>query len=569
VAANPALRDGGCWWRWLHDPNAFSTSGAMFRPVVVLSLGLQFLVSDAALWLKAGNLLLHALVTALAFGWLCRLGLAGRGALAVSALFAVHPLVSEAINLVSARSELLLYLGLLVALRSHLAQLRGGRPWPALAGIALGTVIACGSKETGVVLPGLLLAQAFVLRRGTGWSGLPRALGIALPSVLLVAGYLLLRQELLGTATVSLAGRTGGDPLSGHGRSLLCQLATMGCLLPRALFQMVFPVGLSLDPAVRFEHSLAAPVVLVGWGSTLLLLVLGLLPGPGARVRQLGVLLAVATALPWVVVPLNVPLAEHRLYGPLLGMLMVAAPWLPRPGRRPFALGGLVVLGLALGNLRSLDYRDEVRLWQAELARGDSWRAWWGLGAARLRSGDCAGAVEPLAQARARNRDHVSVVRNLAEALVSLPDAQAMPERALAAAADYLAARPQDPWAHTVAAQACLQQGRVRGDRAAFLRAEQFALACLAIPDVPPKGYVFRLAAAARLGLDEPAAALAHLDESLRLGLDHHTVRLARADVLRRLGRAEEAWQELRRAQREAPLEPAVLAALRAARPPR
>ena len=33
--------------------------------------------------------------------------------------------------------------------------------------------------------------------------------------------------------------------------------------------------------------------------------------------RRLGTAMLWLVALPWVVVPLNAPLAEHRLYGPL------------------------------------------------------------------------------------------------------------------------------------------------------------------------------------------------------------------------------------------------------------
>ncbi|MCA8974716.1 MAG: hypothetical protein KDC98_08335 [Planctomycetes bacterium] len=568
VVANRVLHDGSNWWRWLSDPEAFSTSGKMYRPVVLLSLGLNLQLGASAASLKAGNVLIHALVATLAFGWLRRFGLATRAAFAVAALFAVHPLASEAINLVSARSELLLEAGMLIALRAHLNYCRGGAFAKAAAGIVAGTVIACGSKETAVVLPGLLLVQAYLVRRAP-WRAVDwgRAVRVVLPAVALVVAYLVLRKLLLGEATVSLAGRTGADPLSGHGRSFVCQLATMGVLLPQAVLQMVCPVGLSLDPSIPFRQTLADPLVIVGWASTLGLLGLGLLPGPNAAVRRFGVAFAVATALPWVVIPLNVPLAEHRLYGPLLGLLLMTAPWLPRPGVRTLALAGLLLVGIVQSNARSLDYRDEVRCWLAELERADSWRAWWGLGAAHLRDLDFAAAVPSLARAHAGNPQHATVLRNYAEALSSLPDDCARPDAALAVTAAYLAARPNDPWARTLSAQANLQAGRVRGDRDAFLAAERIALSCLEVAE--PKGLVFRMAAAARRGLGDLEGALAHLDQSLAIGRDHVSVRLDRAAVLRDLGREREAMQELMCAQRQAPTDAAVMRALRAAQPPR
>ena len=77
------------------------------------------------------------------------------------------------------------------------------------------------------------------------------------------------------------------------------------------------------------------------------------------------------------------------------------------------------------------------------------------------------------------------------------------------------------------------------------------------------------MASAARRGLDDLDGALAHLDRSLAKGLDHVAVRLDRAAVLRDLGRDPEAMQELMRAQQQAPTDPTVMQALRAARPPR
>ncbi|MCA8948466.1 MAG: hypothetical protein KDE27_03135, partial [Planctomycetes bacterium] len=424
IAANWALQDPAHWWRWLSDPTAFSPSGAMYRPAVLLSLGLSFAIDSAPWIFKLGNVLLHALVAGLAFGWLRELGLLQRSAFAAAALFAVHPLVSEAVNLVSARSELLLFVGLLVALRAHRRAETGGRLPMALASVLGGTALACGSKETAVVLPALMLAQTVFLHRGSlrelRWR---RALATVLPALALVLVYLLLRKVLLGEATVTLSGRGGGDPLSGSGRSLATQLFTMGLLLPQALLQMVVPVGLSLDPAVTFRSSCDA-LVAVGWGSVLLLAALALGAGRGrplAGARRTGLALAAAVALPWIVIPLNVPLAEHRLYGPLLGLLAIVAPWLPRPGRRPLAFTGLLFVGVVLSNARALDYRDEVELWRQELAQHDTWRGHWGLGAAHIRRQEFAAAVPPLGEAWCRNPNHATLLRNYAEALTATP----------------------------------------------------------------------------------------------------------------------------------------------------
>jgi hypothetical protein len=573
VAANPALADLSGLGRLLVDPSAFSATGQrMYRPVLLVSFAVNLALSPAAWSLKAGNVLLHAVVAWLLWRWLRSWRIGMPAAAATAALFAVHPLLSEAVNLVSARSELLLGVGVLLALLAHRHWLRGQRPMVAMSGMLLGTVVACGSKETGVALPALLVVQCLATRHdpncGGGWR---RAVAGVLPVAALVVGYLLLRHLLLGQATVELLARAGGDPSTGHGRTLLVQLATMGTLLPKALLQMVVPVGLTLDPPVVFRPSFVDAAVLLGWGGLLGLSVAAAWPGRTAWRRRTGLAVAWLLALPWIVVPLNVPLAEHRLYGPMLGLALIVATAAPRWGWRRYraVVATLILLAMAGATRRAWDYRDEVSLWRAELAaQPDSFQAWWGLGAAHLRAGDAVAAVEPLANAHAIRPDHSAALRYYAEALVSLPDAAAQPFRSLAVTAELLRRDPAEPWGRTLAAQARLQAGHATGDQEHFRVAEQHALSCLQIAE--PKAYVYRLAAAARRGLGDLAGALAHLDASVQRGLAPPSLRLERAALLRELGREAEARQELLAARSSAPMDPTVLRALHGlARPPR
>ncbi|MFN9333814.1 MAG: hypothetical protein ACK6D1_14585 [Planctomycetota bacterium] len=579
-ASNPALRDLGNLGASWTDPTLFSAgTGAMYRPALLTSFALNMALDPGAWSLKAGNVLLHASVAVLWFLWAWRLSRRLVASAVVAGLFAVHPLASEAINLVSARSELLAMVGALLALHGHLAWSRGA---PAVVGIAttcLGIVIACGAKETGVVVPALCVLQGALAGHG-GWRRrLLPSLGRAVPMVLVVVGYLLVRRALLGEATVQLLDRPGGDPLTGGGRTLLVQVATMGTLLPGCLLQSVWPWRLSFDPHVVYRTSLVEPAVLAGWATMAAVTLAAVWPGPTARLRRLGAAFAWAVALPWVLIPLNMPLAEHRLYGPLVGLGLVALAAVPRTlpawsRRLPQPVGWsavavLVFAGIGRSTMRSLQYRDERLIWQQELAvRQDSFRAWWGFGTSSLRAGDAAGAVEALGKAHAIYPSYAPPLADFVDALLALPDGSAQPARAVAAAAALRAARPDDPWVRTQQAQALLQQGRVRGDAAAFAAAESAALACLAI--APPKAFVFRLAAAARRGLGDATGARAHLDRSGARGLAPVDLRIERAALLQHLGRGAEARQELLRAQQQAPGDLAVMQALQSlAAPPR
>lgn len=579
IANNTALRDLGNLGRFWTDPSAFSAGGGrMYRPVVLTTLALDLAATPAPWLLKATNVALHAAVAVLGFLWVCRVTRRLVPSAALGALFAVHPLASEAINLVSARSELLAVAGLLLALHGHLGWLRGGRGIRAITLMLVGAVVACGSKEVGVMAPALCAAQAAWLRasrRSGAW--LRDAVVGVLPTLAVAVVYLVARKLLLGEVAVHLLDRAGDDPQSGGGRSVGVQLATMGALLPWSLWHMVAPWPLSLDPAVAFRTP-SDPVAWLGWGAMAALTLWACRRGSGAAGRRLGVVFAWLLALPWVVVPLNMPLAEHRLYGPMLGVGLAVVAALPRwraaraPQTRPWlvaAAGAVALLGIALSTSQSLRYRDVVGLWQHELAQNPaSWRAWWGIGARRLTEGDAPAAVAALASAHAIYPRQVDVLRHYVEALVALPDAVAEPERALACAVRLRQATPDDPWTRTLQAQAHLQRGRVRKDDGAFVAAESEALSCLQIAE--PKAYVFRLAAAARRGLRDLDGALAHLDASVARGLAPTEVRLERAALLRELGRIAEARAELRAAQQSAPNDLAVQLALqRFAAPPR
>ena len=571
IVGNTALHDLGNLGRYWTDPAAFSGSAArMYRPALLSSFAVNWAISPSPWSLRAGNVLLHATTAVLLFVWTWRLSRRLRAAAFVAAAFAVHPLASEAINLVSARSELLAALGMLTALLGQLSVQRGhGRVGPWLA-IVAGAVLACGSKETGVVLPALCVGQALWHRHGRPGAGWRRTALALLPVVALVICYLVARKLLLGQATVQLLGRTGSDPLSGYGRTLTMQLATMGTLLPRALLQTVWPWPLSIDPVVHYRDSLLAPAVLLGWGTMGALSWWACRAGAGARLRRFGVAFAWLTALPWIVVPLNMPLAEHRLYLPMLGLALVAlgsAPALRRAWRRlPQALPGwlaaTVLLAAAVGAAdRSLLYRDERMLWRAELARSqDSFRAWWGLGTSSVRAGDVLGGIEPLARAHALHPSHEDTLRTYTEALLRLPESAQQPERLLAAAQSLQALRPDDPWARTLVVQAHLRMGHAQQDHEHFAAAERIALSCLQI--APPKGFVYRLAAMACRGRGDLAGALAHLDTSVARGLAPVGVRIERAHVLRELGRADDARRELLLAQQVAPMDPELLGVL-------
>jgi hypothetical protein len=550
------------------DPSLFSSLGArMYRPVLLCSYALNAAPFGVVAWaFKLGNLLLHA-AAALALWWAMRTLRVGPGAaLAGACLFALHPLASEAVNTASGRSELLFVGALWLAVGAHQRAIDGrrGARWV----VAAATFVACGSKETGVLVP-LVLAALEWLRSapGDGWR---KALDRLWPALLVVAVYLVARKLVLGIATAPVPSLTGGsEPLVGGGRDLATQLATMGTLLPRVLAQVLLPVGLSLDPPVRFHDRFLHLDVVLGWACVLTCSVLGLRSGRRAPGAFLGTCIAWATALPWVVLPLNVPLAEHRCYGLLGGIALAVVATAPlRLGPQParWATAALAAAFLLLSCERSLLYRDEGRLWRVDLARGwHSYRAHFALGLDARAAGDLELARDHLVLALALHPRHLPAQRELVE--VELQRGPRAAWSACGAARMLTEQEPGSPFHWLLRSRAERLLGEATGEPQWFDSAVASALHCLEI--APPKSLVYRTAADARLAAGDVEGALALLDQSIARGLDHVSVRMHRARLLQSAGRAAEARAEFLRAQSADPFDPDVLAFARALAAPR
>lgn len=133
----------------------------LYRPVTIASYALVHALSGGGAALQHFvNVALHGLATLLFFAWIRPLVRPLAAAVAVSALFAVHPIHTEAVAGIVGRAELLACAGVfgcLVALeRARTAQsVARASAWIATAVAAF--AFALLSKETGVLAPALAL----------------------------------------------------------------------------------------------------------------------------------------------------------------------------------------------------------------------------------------------------------------------------------------------------------------------------------------------------------------------------------------------------------------------------
>src|SRR6185369_7523116 len=137
-----------------------ATSG-LYRPMTTLS----FLANWTVLGNEARpfgyhlvNLLLHLGCSVAVLALFRRLGMAAGAATIAAALFAVHPVTTEAVANVAGRADLLAALGVLLGVLCHAraAAARGSARIAWDAALVGSSVIAVFSKESGVVLLPLL-----------------------------------------------------------------------------------------------------------------------------------------------------------------------------------------------------------------------------------------------------------------------------------------------------------------------------------------------------------------------------------------------------------------------------
>ncbi len=584
------LQDPSTVLAMFRDPSVFSglPGNAMFRPTTYAT---HVLDAGAWAWEDAGpdprgwhltNLLLHAATAGALFLLLRRVlralapappaapGAVEGPALAalVGALwFGLHPVNSEVVNYVCARSESTAALFFVLALLLHHRAWDGVAPplrRAALVAASCGAAfLAFGGKETALLLPAVAGALELWARprdQRAVAARVGRAAARAVPLAAILVVVLLLRRSALGAATVDLAARPemsgdGSDPFLGGGRTWAAHFPTQARVLVQYALFLLFPVDLSPDHHVRVSASLADGATL---GALALLAVGGGLLARslrrGERLPALATTWTACALAPSVLVPLNVVLNEHRLYLPTTGLALAfgcgALAVLDAAGRSRWpALGAALVCAAfaafgALDGDRARAWSDPEVLWsRAVEASPGSWRAHHHLGVARFAAAERAfgqadglEGMDPEGAAAARGRGLALTDAALAE----FGRAQEIYPRAFSTrlnlgSAHLTRARvlnhgahPDDPPPHSADLEAAIRW---------------FTLAEEASPGSGRAQY-YRATAQAERGLVEEALA-AFLEMDRKDPAHAHLYDFPLADLLRRSGRTDEAIARL------------------------
>ncbi len=401
----------------------------LYRPLTTLS----YLVNYALLgegprpegyhWI---NLALHAANTAMVYALGALILGEAAPAWALAAIWGVHPILTESVTNIVGRADLLAAFGVLAGLYSHIraASASGRRRAAWLIGIAAGQMIGIFSKESAVVLPGLMLAYDIVWLHRTSWRRrVPGYAALVVP----FAAFLYLRAQAHLQMHIPLA----DNPLvnAGFWTARLTAVQVAG----KFLFLFLWPAGLSADYSYNAVPlfgtgpiSFQGLFALAAFVAVALLLVF--LARRAAKPVVFLLIFFFIALLPTsnLIVPIGSIMAERFLYVPSVGLAgcAAAAIWWAGRRQRVVAWAAVTVVCLALcarTYARNLDWKDELSLWTSatEVCPGSA-KAHYNLGKAlEGLPGRLSDAIGEYRVSLGIDPDHADVHTNLANALAA------------------------------------------------------------------------------------------------------------------------------------------------------
>ncbi|MBI4527959.1 MAG: tetratricopeptide repeat protein [Deltaproteobacteria bacterium] len=336
------------------------------------------------------NLILHFGVTLAVYRLALLLGYSCPAALAGASLFAVHPIHTEAVTWVVGRAELLMSLGVLLAL---LWYIRGSASGRLKLGYVLASwgafVLALLSKEQALMLPLLVILYELAFRRTPAGSAksvrnamVRCSAYFVFPAALVLFRTLSLGKELYPAGNVIAF---VDNPLAhvDWATRFLTAIKVAG----KYLWLCVWPQHLSADysyNAIPISSVLWEPEIfasLLAWGGLLALAMRCYFRGSGLAFFAVGFTAITFLPVSNLLLPIGTIMGERLFYLPSVGLVLLigtawdglrSSLWL-RNTRRFVGGAGLPVFGAVLILLtartlfRNRDWRNEVSLFQSAL----------------------------------------------------------------------------------------------------------------------------------------------------------------------------------------------------------
>ena len=366
----------------------------LYRPVTTLSYLFNYAIlgnGDRPFGYHVVNFSLHVVNVLLVYGLSRRLiSTPALLPVAIAAIWAVHPLSTEAVTNIVGRADLLAAFAVLGGLWIYLRAIEsaGGRRsfWlVALAGISM---VGVFSKESAVVIVGVIVLYVATLQRAPARGGF--AIALLMPLLLLWSQ----RSAVLGAAPAAELPFVD-NPIVGAG-FWTGRLTAIG-VMARHLWLIAWPMTLSADYSYA-QIPLASGRVQdwIGIGLILAAMVGCIVVWRRDRTAFFFAGFALLTFLPSsnLLFPTGTIMAERTMYLPSIGVIALIAIGADRiartnHGQRILAAIALVVVA-AFGVrtwIRNADWRDDVALWSSAVrASPHSFKAHRGLAEALYES---------------------------------------------------------------------------------------------------------------------------------------------------------------------------------------
>jgi protein O-mannosyl-transferase len=378
------------------------------RPLVNLSFWLNAQISGSDTWsYHALNIALHAansiLVFAIARWFLRRVntpadrlnllsGIAG-------ALFLVHPLQTEAVAYVTSRSETLAVFFFYAGFALFLYRRNGGIRWLSALGVLVLFAAAQLTKEYAVVFPLVLVLTDWLFPEEQA----PTAIATVRRNWRLY-GLLVAGAAIGGVLIVRVLKHTNSAGFhlkaAGPWQYFLTECRAIWGYLRLVLL----PFGQNVDPDFPFSHGLD-PMVAAALLSLVALAVAAWFFRKRYTLAAFGffaTLLCLAPTSSFL--PISDPFAEHRMYLPMFGVILIALDFLRRWKIEPSRLLGAACVALLLcaylSYARSALWGNEIALWQNAVDGSPrKLRPHFQLAFSYYRAGRCANAMDEYQQA--------------------------------------------------------------------------------------------------------------------------------------------------------------------------
>lgn len=378
----------------------------LFRPVTLAVMGTEWVAGGgAAPVFRIVSTLLYALVSVAALLLVRRAGAPRWATLLGAIAFAVHPVHSEVTANVVGQAELLSALFAVAAVWWYVsARQQAGLGWRDSLVVIVLFLLAANAKESGYVVPGLLVAaELSVVREARPWR--QRLAALRTPALLLLAvmlGSLAVRSQVLG----GVGGETPHSAL--EGLSLLERAVAMLAVVPEWTRLLLWPAHLQAEygppglvprTAPGMAH-LPGLFILIGCGWAI---IRGWRRAPLVSFGLAWVVISLAPVTN-VVFPTGILLAERTLFLPSVGLALaiagaatlLPARWAAQPGLRRAAtgiVGAVLVVAAVRSAIRQPLWRDSLTILRQTVQDAPrSYRAQLVLGKALLYDGDRPGA---------------------------------------------------------------------------------------------------------------------------------------------------------------------------------